>query len=60
MIVDIKVDKEGKVLLESLCDTALRSNGVKNLQGVSIILSGMKVITPVKPEPAKNTSMGKK
>lgn len=46
MIVKIQADKEGKELVESLCDTALRVQGIKNLPGVSVILSGVTLIPP--------------
>lgn len=48
MKVNIQVDKEGKELITSLCDTALRVNGIKNLPGVSVILAGTRVVDPPK------------
>ena len=40
----IQVDKEGKKVVDSLCDIALKVGGIQNLQMVNIILENTKEI----------------
>lgn len=49
----IRVDEEGKSVITQLCDIALRTNGIANLNSVNDILSKVEVIKPVtKDDPA--------
>lgn len=45
----IQTDKEGKGMIEQLCDIALKSGGLQSLNGITQILSSIKPL----PEPEK-------
>ncbi|KKM64406.1 hypothetical protein LCGC14_1501780 [marine sediment metagenome] len=51
MKIEVK-DKGERLLIEMLCDVALKSNGMSNLPGVQLILGSM-IDEPIK-EPDKN------
>ena len=42
----IKVDKEGKTVITSLCDIALKQQGLQSLQGVIDVLRSIELIEP--------------
>jgi hypothetical protein len=46
----IQVDKEGLDSVQKLVDIALKSGGLQNLQGVSIILNSVKMLEEAKPQ----------
>ena len=57
----INVDEEGGKAIQGLCDIALKVAGLKNLQGVTNVLSSVKPIPPVpqeKPDPELNKGGG--
>lgn len=53
----ISVDKEGRAMINQLCDVALKAGGIQNLNGITQILASIvedadtKVpLIPIKPE----------
>lgn len=46
----IKVDKEAQGLIKNLCDVALKTAGLANLEGVLAILNKMELLEE-KPKP---------
>ena len=46
----IQVDQEGKVVIEQLCDIALKQGGVHNLRQVNMIFSSVKLFPVPKVE----------
>ena len=50
IIVD---NKQEEALMQSLCDVALRVEGLKNLTGVQIVLAAIEVKKPEKKKPEK-------
>ncbi len=49
----INVDKEARVLINQLCDVALKSDGLANLKGVTTLLNTMKDIVPIEKKKKK-------
>lgn len=47
----IKVDKKGQEAIQQLCDIALKSGGIQNLNGINTILVSMELL----PEKDKKT-----
>ena len=50
IIVD---NKQEEALMQSLCDVALRVEGLKNLTGVQIVLAAIEVKKPDNKKPKK-------
>lgn len=51
----IKVDAEGKTVIEQLCDIALKTYGLSNLEGVSTILKSIELIKDENQEAEENS-----
>lgn len=41
----IKVDKRGQEAIQQLCDIALKSGGIQNLNGINTILVSMELLS---------------
>ena len=51
--MEIKADKEGMEAVTKLCDVALKTGGLGNMNAVSQILAGLESIPEVEPLPEK-------
>ena len=49
----LNVDKEGKHVIEQLCDIALKQGGIQNLNQVNFVLKSAKLIPVSKLEDAE-------
>lgn len=49
----IQVDKEGKAVIEQLCDIALKQGGVNNLNQVNAILKSVCILPEAAPVVSK-------
>ena len=52
----LKVDKEGKSVIEQLCDFALKQGGLSNYNQVGLVLKSIELL----PEPDKKSDKKKK
>ena len=48
----IQTDPEGRKAIEALCDVALKAGGIKNLAGITQVLTSIRMIKP-EPEPVR-------
>ncbi len=48
--MDIKADQEGIEAITKLCDVALKTGGIQNMNAVSVILSSIKPLEVDAPE----------
>ena len=51
--MEIKVDAEGKKSVESLCDVALKTGGIQNLEAINKILKAMVLMETATTQPDK-------
>ena len=51
----IFVDKEGKEAVIGLCDVALRTAGIQNLEGVTKIIQSVRLLNDDAPKPTPNS-----
>jgi len=49
----LKVDKEANILIEQLCDLALKNAGIKNLKPVNEMLNAIELIEKQESEDKK-------
>jgi hypothetical protein len=52
----IKVDAEGNEIIKQLCDIALKTYGLSNLEGVTKILSSVELLTAVEMDALEEVS----
>jgi len=52
----LQTDKEGKNVIEQLCDIALKQGGIQNFNQVGMVLKSVEMIPePEKTEPVKES-----